>query len=1448
MRTILVALLALVIFHPTNTRAQSCPVVIQAGSYDCSTYLPGPWTTYQEAFAAEWPTCPWAGSPGWSYGNCTSVGAPTATTLSASCSIFLNGTNETGMWAYGTVQCAEYWVVVPLFWCPTCNKVGEPINPGVGNVYKSESDVKFAGAGAIAYWRFYDSDDANGIDGVPGWRHSYDGSITTVPQPPVATYITNGPPTQSPLYATQAEACTQGFASVQATVPAWAGATAALNDGVCVVSNASGTIATLQMFSTQIQAPPASPIEYDVTREDGQLLRYTMQNGVINNPPGVSMRLAVTGSGFTVTDDDDNVEVYNAQGVLQSITSRAGVVQTLSYTSGVWSGVTDSFGNSLTVARNSQGSIASITLNGGGVVQYTYTSNRLQTVTNLDTTTTSYVYGDSSFPNALTSEVDESGTTFSTWGYDSQGRGTSTQEYGGANAQTLVYNSNWSVTVTDALGAARTFSYTRIGDRNAVNAISGSQCPTCQEMASTTYDASGWISSRADYNGNLTCYANDPTRGLELVRVEGFASGSTCPANLSTYTPQSGTLQRKITTVWNSTWREPSTITEPNRTTSFSYDGYGNVLTKTVTDTSVTPNVSRTWTYKYFNSGLYGQVQTATGPRTDITTDVTNYTYYNCTTGSDCGQVDTVTNGLSQVTTFNTYNAYGQPLTITDPNGVVMTLTYDARERLTSREVGTTTTSLSYWPIGLVKLVTLPDASTVQFTYDTAHRLTTSTDGAGNYIKYTLDALGNHTADNAYDPTGTLHRTHTRVFNTLSELYQDVNAAGTSAVTTTYGYDANANQTSIDAPLGRNTIPAYDALNRLDQITDPNSGITKIGYDANDNVASVLDPRSFTTAYTHDGFNEVTKLVSPDTGTSSSTYDSAGNLKTTTDGRSALGTYTYDALNRMTQLAYADQTINFTYDSGTYGIGRLTGASDANHTMAWTYNAQGRITGKSQTVAAVTKSVGYGYTNDDLTSIVTPSGQTVVYAYTNHQITSITINGTTLLSAVTYDPFGPATAWTWGNSSTVSRTYTEDGNPNVITTDGTANTYTVDNASRITAIADSGLSSNTLTFGYDLLDRLKSGTSSALNHGYTYDANGNRLTETGTLAYTENIRTTDNQITSTSGGLVRTYGYDNAGDTTSYTGATFTFNDRGRLSTAVTSGGTTTYLYNALGQLIEKSGNGGTTLLVYDEAGHLLGEYSSTGALIEETIWMADLPVATLRPNGSSISIYYVHADHLGTPRKITNPSGNTVVWRWDPDTFGTAAPSIATISYNLRFPGQYYMAETGLMYNYFRDYDPQTGRYIESDPIGLESGINTYAYVEDNPLWFGDRSGLTIADIILQLFPQQWSSDRCAQIAQKIANLNKDLDDRYELIRTNPGQLPQYGPGPNYTTVQGHYRVINKLDRDRRNLENDYDRHCRNGGCPPASPAADPTSNPAATAGSASTFFFVIGGILIFL
>jgi YD repeat-containing protein len=101
--------------------------------------------------------------------------------------------------------------------------------------------------------------------------------------------------------------------------------------------------------------------------------------------------------------------------------------------------------------------------------------------------------------------VDESGTSYVSWGYDAQGRGTSSSLAGGAFATSLVYNGDGSVTVTDALGAVRTFSYVRSGDQNLSSSISGSQCPTCEDTAATTYADSSWVASRTDYNGNVTC-------------------------------------------------------------------------------------------------------------------------------------------------------------------------------------------------------------------------------------------------------------------------------------------------------------------------------------------------------------------------------------------------------------------------------------------------------------------------------------------------------------------------------------------------------------------------------------------------------------------------------------------------------------------------------------------------------------------------------------------------------------------------------------------------------------------------------------------------------------------------------------------------------------------------------------------------------------------------------
>jgi RHS repeat-associated protein len=487
------------------------------------------------------------------------------------------------------------------------------------------------------------------------------------------------------------------------------------------------------------------------------------------------------------------------------------------------------------------------------------------------------------------------------------------------------------------------------------------------------------------------------------------------------------------------------------------------------------------------------------------------------------------------------------------------------------------------------------------------------------------------------------------------------------------------------------------------------------------------------------GHGDVKAQTSPDTGLTTNTYDSGGNLKTSTDARNAITTFTYDSLNRVKTKAFkigstTDQTYTYAYDAGVNGKGRLTGASDASHSMSWVYNAQGRVTSKVQTIGANARTVGYGYTNGLLTTQTNPSGFVLTYGYTNGRVTSISINGTTILNNVLYDPFGPARQWTWGNGAITVRTYDTDGK--ITQTDsGGFKTYGYDNAFRITTITDTVTPANSWsTLAYDNLDRLTSADKTGTTIGYTFDANGNRLTQTGTTAATYTVAGTNNRLSSVSGGLTRSYTYNTAGSALT-TGATIhTYYNSGRMKTGrLTSTGTnTTYLYNALGQRIRKTGGTpGTVVFVYDEAGHLLGEYGSTGTLVQETIWLGDIPVATIRPNGASFEIFYVHTDHLNQPRKVTNTAAVPVVrWTFEPNPFGDGTPNenpaaAGVFKFHLRFPGQYFDIESNLAYNYFRDYDPAVGRYVESDPIGLEGGVSTYGYAGQNPLLFTDPEGL---------------------------------------------------------------------------------------------------------------------------
>jgi len=200
--------------------------------------------------------------------------------------------------------------------------------------------------------------------------------------------------------------------------------------------------------------------------------------------------------------------------------------------------------------------------------------------------------------------------------------------------------------------------------------------------------------------------------------------------------------------------------------------------------------------------------------------------------------------------------------------------------------------------------------------------------------------------------------------------------------------------------------------------------------------------------------------------------------------------------------------------------------------------------------------------------------------------------------------------------------------------------------------------------------------------------------------------------------------YDAAGGLTNVsTVGSLAYDARHRVGQATIGALVTSYGVNALGQRVAKNGPAsGQVEYVYDLSGRLLGAYGANGAAQEEIVWLGSLPVATLHGG----AVYYIAPDHLGAPHQIVN-SANQQVWFWDHDPFGEGAPAAAAgFAHNLRFPGQIFDPETGLCNNGFRDYSPALGRYVESDPIGLAGGVNTYAYAGNNPVSFADPFGLS--------------------------------------------------------------------------------------------------------------------------
>ena len=849
-----------------------------------------------------------------------------------------------------------------------------------------------------------------------------------------------------------------------------------------------------------------------------------------------------------------------------------------------------------------------------------------------------------------------------------------------------------------------TYGYPATGttDQKAITSIT-EPSPTGSGNAVTTfvYDATtGVVLYQTDALGNKREYTavNAATTRVTVKDPGGTVVNGyqvTFDSQLRELTRTDGTNSTIISTLVYGDADNPSQPSQvkdgENRTWTYDYDTYGNVLTTT------TPRgVTTTNTYNYGSFAMGRLVSSQTGSLTPVT-----YTYH-----EPSGLIASVTTasptGVGTVATSYTYDALGNVLTVTEPGnnaGATHTTTYNY------------TTDGAYSQaasIGQLLRVINPLGEESHLRYDSQGRVVKIWDHLGNTTDTTYNLAGQAT-EVLHPATGQTGAG--RAKTTFAYVYpgaqrkevKEFNEAGAIWRTFTTTYDLAGRVLSVSG-IPESKSYTYDADNRLKTVTDGAGRVTTYNYNAAGYPSSTVLPGGDTTTFnSYDLSGRLTQMTTPKGDVINNVYADPDGLLTAIQHptQSSLNQgFSFDALGRMQSMTDEQGSESYTYnDLGMPVTQTRTYTGLPAKTLTYSYYPDG------SRATLATPAGNFSYTYDAAgrnTSLVNPYAETTTWSYLGNGWMSQQTLGNAAYTTYGRNARGQLTSQT--NYSSAGAVLSSYGS---FVYDASLNLKSV----AATVPGFTGFS-GTDSYTFDGTDRLTQQTSTrsgGFTHNFGFDGANNLTTFKG-ASVTYN---TKNQLTVA--GMV----YDLNGNPTTYKGSALTFNQRDMMTAygaAMTAG------YDGGGSRAWKQVGAARTYFLYDGDDPVI-EMDSAGTVTAVNTFGAN-GLVSRRSGGSSV---FYQFDERGTTAQRLN-SASTVLSYHRADVYGTLTSSVATTdpyAGHRAQLGYYRDAETGLYLCGARYYDPAYGRFINRDPIGQAGGLNLYGYAGTNPANLADPMGL---------------------------------------------------------------------------------------------------------------------------